>query len=1347
MDYMRELATKTLPWFSACEGGTAGAPRDAHDREIDIAKVAAFVDEIEERLKLDSSPAAWLRVLDDAGLGEESKRWWKLWTEGTEQARVELLADLYYIDVSAPMSRPTLPQRAADLLGSIPELIETLAKSKSVADSGSTVADAGSPEHTLLGDPSRVRAVLKQEWAACPFEIVLERELAYIERSRSRRMEDYPEAAIARARSELDALKLELMLVQNGGPTATPMNAPAPPVPPPQTPSTGAARANRLAEQIKQCEQRLEQELQRDAQRRATQQLGPRISGSGDGPSNSSGSAGGGGGGPASNPPNGFFRYSPRRAQALELFGLSFSGGGIRSATFNLGILQGLADFDLLRRIDYLSTVSGGGYIGGWLAGCTKHEADGIRDVQRWLSSTRSPDPEAPGRRPLRFLREYSNYLTPTTGFLSADTWTMVAIWFRNTLLNQLVLVLFLGALLLLPVVMGSIAFVVDRSWATRNVAIVIAAILMLGAAVYTGMNIRTFDETWLRKLKGASPKGPATSHMPWWTAQGPIQLGIAIPILLGSFLLLWPFVHAGNPRPDDSAHVLPGWIASRMPALIPYEGFIVMMVGLFACLTLVHLFGRFEQCFYPEQPSSKQKATKAALWIFVCSLLASAAGGTLLILAAKATKWLGWFDADNHAVTAAGMWKVLTFGPPVMVLVLTLMVTVHIGLLGVNFPDMRREWWSRLGAWMLIYSAAWLAICLLSLWSPLWVRSLTERVVAAGGATWILTTLAGVLTGRSAKTLPGTPITEKGGWRNAIAVVAPYAFAIGLLILVALGARALYDVLRDRLAGSPGNDLVYWQRLGVFGALWLPVTLCIVLAGLSFLLAWRIDVNEFSMHHFYRNRLVRCYLGATRKPRTRLPNRFTGFDPGDDPKLCDLKWGKERQDPFVGPYPIFNATLNIVRGSDLAAQERKGESFILSPLYCGYNFVVRERVSEKAEQGKLAVEAYRRTERSVYGDERGMSLGTAMAISGAAANPNMGYHSSPAAAFLMTVFNARLGWWVGNPRHEITWTRCAPRLGLLYHIAELTGNTSDRRSYVNLSDGGHFENLGLYELVRRRCRYIVACDAEEDAKYRFGGLGSVVRKCRADFGIDIDIRFDRLHPVVAANDSRSAVHCVVGTIQYPDGQCGTLLYVKSSLSGDEPADVLEYAGREKAFPHESTADQWFNESQFESYRALGRHVATLVFGRAMKGSTSPKTSEVFMRLHDLWYPPSAAIASHFVEHARTYDALLERVRTDKNLTAFDPVFFPALNGKGPPNPNFQRDQFYTYQAMIELMQSVYIDLELEENLHHPHNAGWMRIFQQWVEGPAFKDAWTASRETYSKRFRQFCSTELGLPD
>jgi hypothetical protein len=270
---------------------------------------------------------------------------------------------------------------------------------------------------------------------------------------------------------------------------------------------------------------------------------------------------------------------------------------------------------------------------------------------------------------------------------------------------------------------------------------------------------------------------------------------------------------------------------------------------------------------------------------------------------------------------------------------------------------------------------------------------------------------------------------------------------------------------------------------------------------------------------------------------------------------------------------------MNLVAGQQLAWQERRAAAFALTPLACGYGTALPDDGSR--------VEHYRPTGEYMGG----VWLGSAMAISGAAASPNMGYHSSPALTFLMTVFNARLGHWNPNPASDATWTRHDPPFGGAYLIRELLGETDLDSPYVYLSDGGHFENLGVYELVRRRCTCVVAIDAGQDQDSTFEDLGNAIRKCYADFGVTIEV----------CTTTLANAYYVVGRIDYPDAPPGELLYIKPRLIGDEPADLFNYRAAHPQFPHQSTSDQWFDESQFESYRKLGHHIGRAVLGPALE--------------------------------------------------------------------------------------------------------------------------------------------------
>jgi hypothetical protein len=283
----------------------------------------------------------------------------------------------------------------------------------------------------------------------------------------------------------------------------------------------------------------------------------------------------------------------------------------------------------------------------------------------------------------------------------------------------------------------------------------------------------------------------------------------------------------------------------------------------------------------------------------------------------------------------------------------------------------------------------------------------------------------------------------------------------------------------------------------------------------------------------------------------------------------------------------VINCSLNLVSASSerLAWQERKAESFSVTPFYCG-NYELGYRDSR------------------LYGGPDGISVGTAVAISGAAANPNMGFHSSPTLAFLMTLFNARLGSWMGNPgkKGEKTFQKAGPRQALGPLLSELFGLSTNQSKYVSLSDGGHFENLGIYEMVLRRCRFLVVCDAASDPDVAFGDLGNAIRKVRIDFGVPIE--FDQKVRILPRKDTGVGAYCATARIRYsavdstdPEND-GFLIYVKPSLAAGQrpdPLDVYSYSRDSQTFPHETTADQWFSESQFESYRALGRFLVFLV--------------------------------------------------------------------------------------------------------------------------------------------------------
>lgn len=568
------------------------------------------------------------------------------------------------------------------------------------------------------------------------------------------------------------------------------------------------------------------------------------------------------------------------------------------------------------------------------------------------------------------------------------------------------------------------------------------------------------------------------------------------------------------------------------------------------------------------------------AVWPVTAIVVGAAWGTALYGLICLLHRWGCSGPIGGFAPLASGPFLVATAGPPLVLLLFVLGAFLMVGLAGDEYQAAYREWWASLCGWILIYGTLWLmvlgvslygpALCLTPWWHP-WVKWLV-------GSTWLGTAIGGVLAGRSSKT--------DGGTRNrlleGLALIAPHVVLIGLLVLLSLLVQFL--LVRDVTAAD------YWPQMKETMVRAIVGWACV--AGLAVLLfTWRIDVNTFSLHEMYANRLIRCYLGASRrkpdtetrapirsdKPaRVRTPDTITGFDPNDDLPLSSFR---SREKEFAGPLPVITTALNLVQGDELAWQERKAEAFSLTPLYCG---------SRSTE--------YRDT-RDYAG---GLTLGTAVTISGAAVSPNMGYHSSPAVTALLTVFNLRLGAWLGNPRRK-TWTKAGP--GLALHLfKELFGRTNADSRHVYLSDGGHFDNLGVYELIRRRCRCIVACDAGADPNFALDDLGSLIRKVRTDFGVRIELDTQPLCPEKSSH--HSAAHVAVGAIRYDDvdgvapcGGRGIFIYVRPTLTGDEPSDILNYVTGHSEFPHEPTIDQFYSESQFESYRMLGQHIGRNVAG------------------------------------------------------------------------------------------------------------------------------------------------------
>lgn len=528
------------------------------------------------------------------------------------------------------------------------------------------------------------------------------------------------------------------------------------------------------------------------------------------------------------------------------------------------------------------------------------------------------------------------------------------------------------------------------------------------------------------------------------------------------------------------------------------------------------------------------------------------------------------------------------------------------------------------------------------------------------------------------------------------------------------------------------------------------------------------VDVNQHSGHRFWRDRLSRAFL--------RAPGTAGVLDHVDGLALSQLG-----QPGSEAPYHLLNTTLNLQGDREMVNRARYGDFFVFSKHFVGGDRVgyIPTPVMEKMSPQ--------------------VNLGTAMAISSAAAAPNMGAATITSMTALMTILNVRMGFWIPQPGRLAEWLgldaadpETAPRrsgLGLLrwragplYLRHEMLGNLHSGSALVNVSDGGHLENLGVYELLRRRCRYIICGDGEADPNMHFGSLAALIRYARLDLGVEIDIELGDV--ALATDRSPGRQHCALGTIRYPavDGapeEQGVLLYMKSSLTGDEDSMLAQYRASSPTFPHESTADQFFSEAQLEAYRSLGYHIATSTFEDALgpaeglaegearalpyaetaRGATAdqpanPGLTGAFRRLRITLATQPQSSDTTFSELQGELGDVLRHAGPDE-LFEYYAELFPEIDDGLPATQarRIETDGVYRRRILevvggqLALMESVYrrLDLHQARMRRSEANAGWISLFRRWASARSFRWAATLHAPSMSQGFRVFCHDVLGM--
>ncbi len=389
-----------------------------------------------------------------------------------------------------------------------------------------------------------------------------------------------------------------------------------------------------------------------------------------------------------------------------------------------------------------------------------------------------------------------------------------------------------------------------------------------------------------------------------------------------------------------------------------------------------------------------------------------------------------------------------------------------------------------------------------------------------------------------------------------------------------------------------------------VFYVVWIIVSLIV---------GRYVNLNYVSVHRYYRDRLMETFMPNIDEVIKNGRHDIDGATDADSLRLSEIEQAKNNS-----PYHIINSNIVLVESPNKKYRGRGGDNFILSPLFCG---------SEAT--GWMKTDQYMNNE---------MTLATAMAISGAAANPDTGVGGegptrNRALSLLMSLLNIRLGYWAPHPNPEIhpqdksnkgvsglkdinplhgfrpnffhpmltstMFGNFIKKIIDLFHGRKKKGSylgKTENSHFIELTDGGHFENLGLYELIRRKLKIIIVCDGGADSDFEFSDLANAIEKILIDFGVTIALDISPLIPARKI-DRNIGLRCaergyVIGDIFYPDNSIGKLIYIKTTFTKGVYADLICYKKKNPLFPDQSTSDQFFDEKQFEAYRGLGHFIA-----------------------------------------------------------------------------------------------------------------------------------------------------------
>jgi hypothetical protein len=798
-------------------------------------------------------------------------------------------------------------------------------------------------------------------------------------------------------------------------------------------------------------------------------------------------------------------------AETAPLAGIGLSGGGIRSASLSLGVMQALAESDLLKRFDFLSTVSGGGYTGGslqwwWYRGARE---DGTRDTQTKFGLGPQDFPYGPAHAEgkigqdtlgrahanLTYLRSHSSYLTPGNGL---TMWSLLAVLLRTV---------FISLFIWIPL---------------------LAAVFALLHAV---------DLAYLEPI--------AQDH----AVPNPFWNGVA---------LRW----TDNCTPATACEV-------------QYRALYALALYLFYALTaLFGVAGLIFACV------SRAPQNGSAVWT-VPPLVALMGG------AAWSLQYL-WmrFDAFDPGMVAL----VVFLG----IVLLTALVVVAAEIF--TPPSMNASYWLRrffewvLGA-VFIPTLALPVLATVPLIPLLATSAADANKLTAAGVVGLLSGIGSALYGYYTFLKNIVP-----------SLVGQIAATVGAILYLYATLVIAYFLSLLWLGLPVGGDFPYLVPA-------LQAAFC-----LAAFLSIFANINYVGLHRFYRDRLMEAFMPTDKAVSEQLSKSSPVAD-----NLLVSELAKNITGTGLPPIPYLLINTNVILVDDKTHKfaVRGGDNFVISPLFVG---------SSATEWQDT--DAYIRAKGP-------LTLASSVAASGAAVTASAGYIGTgitmnPLVKAVMSLLNIRLGLWVPNPRRGRIWpfnsipTFLHPglQLGIFFN------RHSSKSRFLELTDGGHFENLGLYELIRRKLPIILVVDGEADPTISLSSLVSAAHRIEEDFQATLTF-LDGKGPerlIMRKADGypvdlrRAKAPYLLAQINYSNDTHGVLIYIKSTLIERLDFTTAGYLAANPAFPHQSTADQFFDPQQFDAYRYLGyqsaqRMIAELDLTNTMVSSDN--VAEQYKTLRD----------------------------------------------------------------------------------------------------------------------------------